>query len=169
MGAITEARAAKLRAARECLAPYLKPGVILTHTRCMGVIEEHFYTGDDGLALCGMATPDTIAMGGSSCGPTNDISPESVTHINRIPVDALDIAEIVPIRTPRSYFLTLPCIHGGSVDIVTSRVKALQECGEGDGTIIFFGGGSVHTSLPIEETRRLIERDLQSDYGEVPF
>ena len=56
-------------------------GDLLTHTRCMGSIEEHLFTGFDGEWICGKATKETIKYGGSKT--TNDIAPANVTHINR--------------------------------------------------------------------------------------
>lgn len=70
-----------------------RPGDILTHTRCMGLVEEHRFTGFDGPWMCGQATSDTarLAVLGSerahgARGWTNDIAPTNVTHINRVPV-----------------------------------------------------------------------------------
>ena len=70
-----------------------RPGDILTHTRCMGLVEEHRFTGFDGPWMCGRATTDTarLAVLGSerahgARGWTNDIAPANVTHINRVPV-----------------------------------------------------------------------------------
>lgn len=71
-----------------------QPGDILTHTRCMGLVEEHRFTGMDGPWMCGNATTDTCSLAHrrsprahGAKGWTNDISPANVTHINRIPVD----------------------------------------------------------------------------------
>lgn len=70
-----------------------RPGDIITHTRCMGLVEEHRFTGLDGPWMCGRATTDTarLAAWGSdrahgARGWTNDIAPTNVTHINRVPV-----------------------------------------------------------------------------------
>ena len=74
---------------REALVRKLvKPGDTLTHTRCMGCVEEHIYTGDDGHWLCGKPTKDTVRLGGSRY-EADDISPRNVTHINRVPVGAV--------------------------------------------------------------------------------
>ncbi len=67
----------------------VKLGDTLTHTRCMGCVEEHIYTGDDGRWLCGKPTRDTVRLGGSK-HEINDISPCNVTHINRVPVEAVE-------------------------------------------------------------------------------
>lgn len=67
----------------------IKRGDTLTHTRCIGCIEEHVYTGADGHWLCGTPTVDTLRLGGSSF-PVNDIAPVNVTHINRVPVEAVE-------------------------------------------------------------------------------
>lgn len=67
----------------------VKPGDTLTHTRCMGTIEEHVYTGNDGHWLCGKPTRDTVRLGGSKY-EANDIAPSNVTHINRTPVEVVE-------------------------------------------------------------------------------
>jgi hypothetical protein len=93
----TEARR-KIDEAMAVMGKHLRPGVVLTHTRCMGCIEEHVYTGVDGIWLCGYPTRDTFAMDGGEgrrkANTVNDIAPSNVTHINRIPVGALDL--VVP-------------------------------------------------------------------------
>lgn len=69
----------------------LKEGDIITHKRCMGSAEEHHFTGMDtsGRALCGIATHDTLILEDiEDEGYANDISPYSVTHINRVCVGA---------------------------------------------------------------------------------
>lgn len=68
---------------------HLKPGVCITHTRCMGIIEEHLFTGWDGIAICGKPTVDTKRNGGPRYD-ADDIHPNNVTHIGRVPVEALD-------------------------------------------------------------------------------
>ena len=85
---ITESRDERRAAAERILAKYLKVGDLIMHTRCMGVVEEHRYTGRDGIWLCGKPTTDTIRFGGSSF-PINDISPLNVTHINRVPLEVV--------------------------------------------------------------------------------
>lgn len=67
----------------------IKLGDTLTHTRCMGCVEEHVYIGDDGYWLRGKPCKDTIRLGGSRY-EVNDISPCNVTHINRVPVEAVE-------------------------------------------------------------------------------
>lgn len=68
----------------------LRAGDTITHTRCMGCIEEHIFTHyGEGKTTCwlyGKPTRDTIRLGGSNY-VADDISFSSVTHINRIPVD----------------------------------------------------------------------------------
>ena len=68
----------------------VKPGDTLTHTRCMGIIEEHIYTGNGDRWLCGKPTRDTLRLGGSKY-EVNDITPTNVTHINRVPVAAVEL------------------------------------------------------------------------------
>lgn len=76
----------------QILERYLKPGDTITHTRCVGCIEETIYVERQGYWLCGRAAPDTIRIEGWDLGDdhwTDDISPNNVTHINRVPVDAV--------------------------------------------------------------------------------
>lgn len=58
----------------------LKVGDLITHTRCMGAIEEHYFTEYDGEWICGKPTKETKKFGGIF---TNDIAALNVTHINR--------------------------------------------------------------------------------------
>jgi hypothetical protein len=70
----------------------VKLGDTLTHTRCMGCVEEHIYTGTTigkYAWLCGKPTKDTIRLGGSK-SDADDISPRNVTHINRVPIEAAE-------------------------------------------------------------------------------
>lgn len=85
----------EIKSCMDAWGRHLKPGVVLTHARCMGCVEEHVYTGKDGIWLCGYPTVDTYKMSKMDGKRkrdclTNDISPTSVTHVNRIPIDALD-------------------------------------------------------------------------------
>lgn len=68
---------------------HVKVGDTLTHTRCMGTIEEHIFTREDGRWLCGKPTKDTIRLGGSKFEAA-DIAVCNITHVNRTPVDALE-------------------------------------------------------------------------------
>lgn len=74
----------------QVLRKFLRVGDTLTHTRCMGCIEEHLYTRNDGSWLCGTPTKDTIRLGGSK-HEANDIAPGNVTHLNRTPIECLEI------------------------------------------------------------------------------
>lgn len=78
----------------EIIRRHLKQGVVITHTRCMGCIEEHEFSGWDGPWICGVPTKDTFKLSGSkgrrSDHSTNDIAPANVTHIDRVPIEALD-------------------------------------------------------------------------------
>ncbi|HDR9174316.1 hypothetical protein VI03_25500 [Burkholderia vietnamiensis] len=69
----------------------VKRGDIVTHTRCLGCLEEHIFEAFDGEWLCGWPTPDTKRLEGRSPRSrgayANDISPANVTHINRTPID----------------------------------------------------------------------------------
>ena len=76
----------------------VKLGDTLTHTRCLGCIEEHIYTGIEGNWLRGKPTADTLRLGGSMY-EANDISPRNVTHINRVVVEAAEfLAEVQKIK-----------------------------------------------------------------------
>ncbi|MDD5056555.1 MAG: hypothetical protein PHQ60_02180 [Sideroxydans sp.] len=80
----------------ELVRRFVKIGDTLTHTRCMGCVEEHIYTGttnDTYAWLCGKPTRDTVRLGGSKY-IVNDITPGNVTHINRIPVEAVEFLAI---------------------------------------------------------------------------
>lgn len=68
----------------------LKLGDTVTHTRCMGCVEEHIYIGNDGYWLCGKPTKDTVRLGNSKY-EVNDIYPCNVTHINRVPVEVVEL------------------------------------------------------------------------------
>lgn len=73
----------------------LRVGDTITHTRCMGCIEEHIFTrygeGRTSRWLCGKPTRDTIRLGGTK-HEADDIAFSNVTHINRIPVDVCEYA-----------------------------------------------------------------------------
>lgn len=70
----------------------LQPGMVITHRRCMEVLEEHVYRGWDGIWIVGTATADQVALSGldlsedSDADYANDIHPCNITHINRIPI-----------------------------------------------------------------------------------
>lgn len=76
---------------------FLKPGDTLTHTVCMGGIEEHIFTHRDGRGLCGVPTADTMRIEGMEDDPAdndvNDISPANVTHINRTAVECVPLMD----------------------------------------------------------------------------
>ncbi|MDP2129210.1 MAG: hypothetical protein Q8K97_17750 [Pseudohongiella sp.] len=86
-----EIRAAASAARQKELAAVLRYGDILTHTRCMDHVEEHFFTGFDGMWCCGEPTQTTLTLQGRKYEGlgADDIAPLSVTHINRIPVSQL--------------------------------------------------------------------------------
>ncbi len=73
------------------LCRHLRIGDLLAHTRCMGAIEKHRFTGWDGIWLCGTATADTRKYSKHAAHAVNDIAPCSVTHVNREAVATLDI------------------------------------------------------------------------------
>jgi len=87
---LTEVEKLKMEAIKQTL----QPGMLLTHTRCMGILEEHIFCDYNGNWINGDATLDTMQVNGLDPDDnwTNDISPLSITHINRIPVnDYLDV------------------------------------------------------------------------------
>jgi hypothetical protein len=65
-------------------------GDVITHTRCGGYIEEHVFCGlKSGRELNeAQPTKDTKKFGGYAA---NDISPRNVTHVNRMPVEMLEL------------------------------------------------------------------------------
>lgn len=93
-----EERAARLKACRERfdrLQPFLAEGVTVSHTVCAGILKEHvlvdFEQGSGGwIWLSGYPTGDTMRQLGEHFGLADDISPLSITHVERIPVDALE-------------------------------------------------------------------------------
>lgn len=78
----------------EHLRRFIKQGDVLTHTRCMGCLEEHAFIGWDGIWLVGIPTKDTMKFGDLDGRDTdhvvNDISPGNVTHINRVPIESVE-------------------------------------------------------------------------------
>lgn len=88
-----ERRLAILKDLTERLRAVLLLGDVITHTRCMGHIEEHVFTGFDGLWITGTPTRDTMLMARGigarlrQDDHVNNIAASSVTHINRVPVD----------------------------------------------------------------------------------
>lgn len=74
----------------------VKPGDVLTHTGCMGCLFEHEFLGWDGTWMRGRPTRDTHRFEKKQGGrhahynEADDIAPANVTHINRVPVEAVD-------------------------------------------------------------------------------
>lgn len=68
---------------------HLKPRSLITHKRCAGIIEEHRFTGWSGQWICGNPTKDSL-LNGTSRFKADDIAPKNITHIGRVPVEALD-------------------------------------------------------------------------------
>lgn len=78
----------------ELVLSLVQPGDTLTHTRCMGCLEEHIFLGLalSGTALRGRPTADTRRLEPGSVGlEVEDIAPVNVTHINRVPVEAVHL------------------------------------------------------------------------------
>jgi hypothetical protein len=96
----------RLAQRRRVLDAHLKVGDVLTHTRCMGSIEEHVFTGRDGIWLCGRPTLDTRKLGGLQGGAkanaVNDISPGNVTHLNRVPLESVPLLASLSVSTKGS-------------------------------------------------------------------
>ena len=82
------------------LEKHLKPGDLLTHTRCCGILAEHRFTRwiilwkEDGPVkwLEGHATAHITRYCGER-GISDDISPLNVTHLNRMPIADLDFCK----------------------------------------------------------------------------
>lgn len=92
------ARTPKQQAHIDIVNRLLQVGDFVTHTRCMGLLEEHIVTGREGEWICGNATSNTAWMarhfkktGHGATGWTNNISPLNVTHINRVPVECVEL------------------------------------------------------------------------------
>ena len=67
----------------------VKKGDLLTHTRCMGALEEHIFTGYSGKWMCGKPTKMTKKYGSCVGIYADDIHPLSITHINRDTPDTI--------------------------------------------------------------------------------
>lgn len=93
--AAAEAQLARMAQNRRILDKHLKEGDVLTHVRCLGCLEEHRFTGRDGIWLCGTPTTDTLRLSGlvgsARANAARDISPLNVTHVNRVPLEALEL------------------------------------------------------------------------------
>ncbi len=81
----------------------VKRGDVLTHTGCMGCLFEHEFIGWDGNWMRGRPTRDTFRFErktgprGATYNQADDIGPANVTHINRVPVEAIAfLAEAAP-------------------------------------------------------------------------
>ncbi|WGG51790.1 hypothetical protein [Rugamonas sp. DEMB1] len=74
----------------------VKVGDVLTHSGCMGCLFEHEFSSWDGAWMRGVPTRDTYRFDGKEGGrrahhnQAADIAPASVTHINRVPVEAVE-------------------------------------------------------------------------------
>jgi hypothetical protein len=89
------AHTAECRARFDLIQLFIGHGVTVTHTVCLGILKEHVLVDIDQRAsgeiwLCGYPTGDTMRLLGDSFVPADDISPLSVTHVDRIPIDALE-------------------------------------------------------------------------------
>ncbi len=80
----------------------VKVGDVLTHTRCMGCLEEHIFTGWDGEWMCGDPAPAPAFFADLSAEPVNDIAPGNVTHINSVPVENVEFLLNVKKERERS-------------------------------------------------------------------
>lgn len=100
----------RLRAVNdEILRRHLKPGDVLTHNICGGSIQEHRFTGWEGMWLSGEATRDTMIISHRARGwaqRSTSISPNNVTHVNRERIDALDDLAAMMGKDP---------IHAGAI------------------------------------------------------
>lgn len=100
----TDTQLKRFRHNRRVLDAHLKVGDVLTHRRCLGILEEHVYTARDGRWLCGTPTSDTCAISGideaDRALPVRDISPLNVTHLNRVPLESLTL--LAQLRSARA-------------------------------------------------------------------
>lgn len=91
---------------RQIVAEHLRAGDTITHERCMGIIEEHIFDGRDGAWLCGRPTHDTRRLARLVDEVierrATDISPGNVTHINRVPVEAVPMLAEIRARERKS-------------------------------------------------------------------
>lgn len=79
------------------LRAYLRPGDIISHTRCMEVLEEHRFDGWDGHWITGRPTQATARLSRhGTMARANDIAPGNVTHINRESVRWIDFTAVRP-------------------------------------------------------------------------
>lgn len=79
------------------LLDHLKPGDIITHKRCMNVIQEHVFIEwhqSDGM-ITARPTADTSLLEGT-WQEVSDIHPQNITHINRCPIEALSVQAAAP-------------------------------------------------------------------------
>lgn len=97
-----EERTERTRQHRErfdLLQPFLEQGVTVSHTVCMGILKEHvlidieqFGPGEIGMVwLVGYPTGDTMRIDGDAFAMCDDIAPLNVTHVNRVPIDCLEV------------------------------------------------------------------------------
>ena len=77
----------------EKIKSIIKKGDLITHTRCMGELQEHYFTKYDGRWLCGKPTKLTKKHGTSIGIYADDIHPSNVTHINRQEPDTIIMLE----------------------------------------------------------------------------
>jgi len=81
------------------LQPYLSEGVTVTHTVCCGILKEHVLVDFDQIGagpigmiwLSGYPTGDTMRIDGDPFVLADDIAPLSITHVNRVPIDCLEM------------------------------------------------------------------------------
>jgi hypothetical protein len=82
----------------ERIVSLIREGDVITHTRCMGCVEEHVFTRMNGRWLCGIPTRDTKIIsrmsGKRKNNEVNDISTKCITHINRVPVDCVEFLAV---------------------------------------------------------------------------
>ena len=67
----------------ELIRSILKSGDLITHTICMGELQEHIFIKWDDQWICGKPTKLTKKYGTYVPKFVNDIHPLNVTHINR--------------------------------------------------------------------------------------
>ena len=74
---------------------YLEPGDVVLVVGLLGEIEEHVFTGYDGVLICGNPTRDGIARTGRT-DPVSNVAARNVLRINAVAVDVLEFVAPKP-------------------------------------------------------------------------
>lgn len=79
--------AEKWKMANALFKPRLREGDLLTHTVCMGSMQEHYFVRWDGNWIVGRPTRLTALLTGTRT-QVDDIAASNITHVNRDAADA---------------------------------------------------------------------------------